>query len=416
MMRYFFVFAAVLTSFLLGCSHPENNHPDKDVVRYRTASKNPEERAKLAPNPVFEAIMEGRDAQMQEAITNKSSWLYEVNQEGGDRPLGLAIRMRYFDLASELINQMPATDLTFQNNKGESYVYLASKAGALDLVLQMADKYFASRGRLHDFIFSDIDLKNNAGERALHVAADRRMAALLEEQYNKSIVMPTFYRFTFLADAKGRNFIHAAANDSRVDVIRWAVEKYCGRSSWETEGLSIVTYPTAFVMQAGRLYQTHIGDFGWFGWEKKFNWQDADGNTPLHLAARAGNSEAVRVIGGCEWTDFALANNEGNLALHSFLKSIDPLDSNVSEDKKNAFRFLSGKQTRLRKYVRTPSDYVDHKNKMGGQTALHLAAGLSDPFFYEALRTTGNQELPNAEGLRPIDIFENRQSQLRAQR
>lgn len=387
---------------LVGCADPDTF---QDTGRKdRVARMTPQERAALAPNELFMAVLDSDVTKVKDLSESSPQLMDARNEKDGNTALGLAIELREIEIANWLLKKTSLSSFLEGNLRGESYVFLASRAGESSMIQAIANAYYQSRGLLQGYDFGDLDFLNNSGQRALHVAKDRRVIQSLETEYYRGIADFPFWKFTMLEDSNHQTFLHAAVKDLRMDVVRWGVENLCGLNSWEKGGGVIYGNAGYLWTRVRRGFQTYIGGMG-LGLGQRFNVQDADGKTPIHLAAEKRNLEIVQAVSSCEWIDFYLADNAGNLPLQSFLSTLDSHRVQFSEEDYKIFNFLLQKRSQMRAWLNSQSDYVDSQN-LAGESSLHMAAGLSDPYFYEKLSEIGNVELQDQKGRRPFEIRE----------
>lgn len=392
---------------LSACSKPEEftGQPKNRLDRLSKV-----ERAELAPNELFMAVFNG-DVELVDEISKETPVLLASrNTKNGNTPLGEAIELSEIEIARLLFERMPLKLFFEGNQSGESVVFQAARAGWVWLIQALADRYYNSLGGIEDYEFSELDFDNHQGQRAIHVARNAHVVEVLETEYYRGFMEVPFGGFTFHKDQEQKSFLHTAARDGRYDVLRWGVSHFCGVNSWKKEGgwSGSLGY---LVERAQRGVQTYIGGFG-LDLDIKFNEQDILGKTPLHYISENRDLEGLQIALNCEWLDFDLQDGEGNIALQSFLMS---LPDNVKSLGSKEFQFLNyllEQQTRMRRWFRNKSDYVNHSNRQGN-TALHLAARLADPRFYQLLSRYGDVEKLNNQNLSPREIFNSQKTRVK---
>ena len=300
--------------------------------------------------------------------------------------------------------------IAHKNNKGESYVYLASQAGYQSLISGIAGICFKRKKGLwdgEDYEFADLDLETYEGNKALHVAANSLIAQTLIVEYTRGdLEVANPWDYYFHTNKKEQSFLHTAVEDGRTDLVRWIVDEECKKGEWEKS--EWVGWLVTWGKKALSAVQNQTISI-----EELINYQDIDDNTAIHLAAKAQNIEAVRVLSHCRWTDFASTNIDEDIPLQVFLKGLDPSASSHSVQIKGIFSLLSISETMVSLWPTNTSTFVNHQNKQG-DSSLHIAARLADPFFYEHLAQFGDTLLPNNKEKTPEQIFEATQRQLKS--
>lgn len=362
----------------------------------------------LAPNELFRAIYRG-DLEAVKAIVNQSPRLLEVpNNRGANFPLAVALQLRESAIAYFLVENIPLGEIKSVNDRQEGYVFMAAANGYGEIIQRIAQRYYESLGRFADYEFSDLDLINQDGQRALHVATDRRVIEALENEYYRGVMEVPFFQFTLLEDNDRRSFLHTAARDGRVDVLLWAAERYCNSSGTSESESSLGEMISYFGSRTWRGIQTYVGGFG-VGLDQVFNRRDSKGQSVLHYAAKRKDLEVLRAIGSCEWIDYDLEDEQGNISMQTLLLSMGSMQNQFSENEKELLVFFIQRKTRMRQWLVTTSDYVNHQNKEG-RSSLHMAAQMLDPWSYEKLSQFGDIYLQDLKKQRPIDIFNRKKS------
>lgn len=390
--------------FLLSCddltgspaASTDGSAEDEELKRL-----SPEERRLIVTNPLIEGIADGKPI---EDLEEDISWLFEPNLLG-NTGFGETIRFRSEEDALKLLPRHNCQKLYHTNDEGESFVYLASKRGFSTLIKSMADICYESQGEWldgEDYEFYNLDSETKTGDKALHVAANVPVAEALVYEYEERgmeaspISGWSFYDHT---NQDGRTFLHTAAADGRVDIIKWAVKRECDKNSLENEGGfwgELMSFGKALWMNA----QTNSWNI-----TNLITQQDNNDDTAFHLAASTLNKDSIHALANCRWANYSLTNLNEDIPLQVFLKTLDPSQASHEEDVKRALRFLIHSETVHIDWRRSPSSLVDHQNK-DLNSSLHLAAGLADPFFYEYLKQFGNTTLKNNKGNTPEQIFE----------
>ena len=137
----------------------EDQAPPVSVPKWDT-----QERADIVVNPLFEAVVENKSSEEINKVLSQSTLSIHAINKKGDTILGTAIQLKNLDMAVFLLTKFTCEDLSHQNNKGESYVYLSAKHGYEDLIHGIAKKCFENSLWWPDYEFSDLDPKTTEGE------------------------------------------------------------------------------------------------------------------------------------------------------------------------------------------------------------------------------------------------------------
>jgi ankyrin repeat protein len=361
------------------------------------------ERAALVPNALFAAVYDNSLADTRALSLNQPALLDEQDKNG-DTPLAIALRLGYREIAQQLLSRTPAEHLTHQNHEGESYVFLAAATNQAELIQTMADAAYGALGSLQRYHFFDLDLANRAGQRALFVAADRVVAETLERQYYRGLLQYPWWRFMMKTDHNRRTFLHTAAAAGRADLLAWAGERLCSNSSWQDSQHFFFHYPAEVLSVVVHGLQTYFGELGLWT-DVLVNRQDDNGDTALHAAVAARQWSSMRALASCQWLDYDLKNHRGELALHTLLRALSGHDLPAAAADRQAFDFLLAQDTHLRKVVKTPTDRINARD-VDGNSTLHLAARLNDPYFYQELARRGDVYAVNQQGVTPQSLFQ----------
>lgn len=372
----------------------------------------PEEKKALLPNKLFEAIFNRvEDQDLEKIITDNRDYLFAVNEEG-DTPVGFGIKYNNKEGSRFLLSHLRLEDMYHQNYAGESYIYLLAKKGYVDLMEMISDSLFRFS---IDYEFKNVDLETNNKERALHVAKDATVAKFLKEEYGRGLFDVSGMNFSWQVNTKGQNFMHTAVINERASVLNWGVNWKCSKPKAKVveegeEGW--ISWTVDLVVDTARGIGGLVRDGNRFFNLNSYyviNQQDEDGNTPLHQAAKQLSLKGLEILMSCPLASYLLENNEGDIPLQTFIKSLDLGVASQDQDLENLFRKLSDKTTPY-SVNKTISYHVNHANQ-DGDTSLHLAARLTDPFFYQYLRKYGNEFETNNKGETPDSIFKKTQSE-----
>ncbi len=403
--------AILVFLFLLSCaetkvdtSRGQSGDQDSPVSVPKVS---PQERADIAVNPLFEAVVDNKSPEHIEQVLSQSTLsIHSVNKKG-DTVLGTAIQLKNQDMALFLLKKFTCADLSHQNNKGESYVYLSAKHGYEDLIHSIAKKCFENSLWWPDYEFSDLDPETETGETAIHVALNGATASALNEEYDRGTLEYNWFPFLGAKNSKGESFVHTAVRDNRLNTLEWAVDFYCREGDWERSETKLKRWPATFLQWTWDGLQGYTFD----SWniDQIFNKQDKQGQTALHLSSQALNIKAIRILANCRSLDFIMEDKKGNIALQNFLSALDPQKQNHSQEIKDTFVLLAHQRNYMSTHVTRTVDHQNHK----GDSAFHISARLTDPFFYNYLVKYGDTYLKNEEGQTPESIFETTQSKLK---
>lgn len=394
---------------IVACGGPEQF---QDQNKNRTQRMSAEERNLVAPNELFIAVLDGNMAEVQSVLEKSPSLKASKNQSTGNTPLGLALELGEFRIAEVIFENSTVEDFFITNHQGEGLIFQAARAGMVSIIEKASDRYFQSLGVFNDYEFRRLDLENHLGQRALHVAKNSQVAEALKVQYYRGFLEFPFWEFTFKRDLQDKNFLHTAALDGRHDLLRWAAAHLCENNEWEETGGWIKGTLGFLYHRTQRGIQTYIGGLG-LDYDLKFNQKDSFGKAPLHYAAHSRNLETLRLISSCQWTDYTLKDSDGNTALQNFLLAIPEETPVLSESDLQSLNFLLSQQTLMKKWIRLLNEDLNSVN-YAGESALHLAARLSDPRVYQMLSERGDVEKKNSLGLSAREIFESKQKRVQS--
>ena len=368
----------------------------------------PEEREVLLPNDLFIAVADKKNEEILQEILNKNGqYLLETNEKG-DTPLGTAIQFYNLQGALFLADQLSPENFLHTNLNGEGYLYLASKKAYVDLIQLLSYRFYESRSSFledKDYEFSDLDMKTKSGERALHVAQSYQTAEALEYEYWRGTLEFPYRKFQFLQNNEGQTFLHTAIRDQNSDLLRWGLSENClSKEEWEEK--SNWTKPLSFLWKGMQLYGSYVS----IDWDNLINTTDNQGLSPMNASAKSLYLEAIQILSTCQWVNYLLKDEEGNIPLQNFLLALDPLKGTQAQNIKDTFTLLIEGQTRLTWSVK--ADHVNFVNS-SGNSSLHISAELADPFFYQELKKYGNEEQINAENKTAKEIFKSKRALLK---
>ena len=370
-------------------------------------SLSPEERQEVVTNALFSAVLDNQPKKkIDEILAQTDISVLSVNKRG-NTVLGTAIWFKMEEMALFLLEKFECENLSHQNAKGESYMYLSALRGYTPLIHRIADKCYENSIWWPDYEFSDLDPETKTGETAIHKALNGTVAQALEYEYQRGAFERLWWTF-HKQNTKGETFLHTAVKDGRTNTVEWAVREYCHKGDWEKSDSSWKNIPSAVFRYAWNGFQTYLWNI-----EQLINTQNTEGETALHLAVRTLNEQNIRWLANCRWMDFFIENQNGDIAFQVFLSSLEPSVSQQAQNIKEVFMFLTHKETLVKKWITNISDTVDHQN-IKGDSALHISARLNDPFFYNYLKQFADLKLKNTAGQTPQEIFKTVQNKIKS--
>ena len=380
--------------FLSSCQNSSSFH-----LTSRSGALSTEKRQALLPNKLFIAIADNKSTEeLQEILNTNGHYLFTVNDDK-DTAVGVAIKFHNLTGALFLAEQLSPKHYLHQNSKGEGYLYLAAQKGYVALIQLLANRFYESKlNLLDDYEFSDLDMKTNSGERALHVARNYLTAEALEHEYWKGTLEFPYRKFQFSRNNKGQIFLHTAIRDQNSDLLRWGTRHNClSKQEWEQKAQykKILSYLWRGVQFYGRKVS--------LDWDNLINTTDNQQLSPLNLSAKNLFLEGIQILSTCQWVDYLLKDDKGNTALQNLLLSLDPLKLEQDKNIKTAFSLLMEGQTRLTFALK--SDHINSVNQEGN-SSLHISAELADPFFYNQLKKYGSEEQKNPKEETAEEIFQ----------
>jgi ankyrin repeat protein len=402
-------FTLIILTFLtmLGCSNGhDNGNGAPMLIHSELSTMTREDRQAHAPNPAFEAVYY-RDTQRVADVMATNPEFFNEQNVLGLTPLMLAITLQESEMALAIANNQPIQDLQTVDLNGRGALSYAAQFGEIEVLEAIGKKYEDNLGWSGLNRFINIDVKDHSGRRALFYAADSSVAEALSNQWTNWAVSRWFEDTLFSSfinnkDFSGQNFIHAAAADNRHDLLRWANDEICFRWAEGSEA-PVKRFALTLADYAGAYFQDVSDVTG-----EMFNKKDDNGDTPLHLAVKDGNLEASRILMNCWIMDFNRKNNLGHNPLSNLLAHLDPDQNPISENYRQIFNELYDQQNEIiwwrpgRFKLRVMND----KDKVNGDSALHHAARLKDPYFYETLMNAGgNIYLENDLNQTPDALF-----------
>lgn len=396
--------------WLAACGDPQTKSGQEGTQDKKLARLSPEERKRVAPNSMFEAVYEGELKLTQELLIAQPELLSTVNEESGDRPLAVAIRLQETEIGAQLAAHIPPQDLFYQNQDGEGYLFLASKYGQVAVIDVLADRYWSDVSDRYWGDFEEIDMPNLKGQRALHVAADANVAERLKYYWRKAYVKMPYQKMARATDINGQSFLHTAAADGRISVLEWGKSRFCKAPHAHSEDEGWWDKIKGWVGYGLRVMQVYAPGRSEDDWIKvklrnHFNWIDMEDQSPLHEAVESKNKDAVISILGCEWVDPQIKDQNGLTPLALHISNLPSSEAQTTKEDKVIFERLAHHRQKGRLWRSTPS-YLNQQDKVG-ETALHKAALLADRYYYDQLVELGaDPYIRNNQGMTPQQAFD----------
>ncbi|MCO5113231.1 MAG: ankyrin repeat domain-containing protein [Bdellovibrionaceae bacterium] len=391
MKKLFSIYFMMLTLsvFNFACSDSDSAYLENSEEYHQY---NEEEKALYAPTLLFKAVYLNDKKLFEEQEPNAYIDFRKKNIDG-DTALAVAIKKQRLDFVLKLISIATFDDLKVPNKDNRSFVSLLAEYDYKEAFDIVGDKYLKQAGPLQSVWanFPDIDFADDSGKISAHYVRSASFLDQLETYwfYGVADIQHPWNSFYFSYDDHGDTFLMKAAEYNKVEVLAWFLNKYCG--GWGTEendwwgifGWAIRN--GTFLARKGVEYAQDF-DYLWF--ERSYiNISNHDGNTSLHLAAQNGNARAVELIMQCEQRDPAMINNDGQYPITFMLSKIDPELTYVDQNYKDIFDMLLDQVDPLWSAVpmNSFSGLVNGKDNFN-LSAVHYAARIRDPYFYNALR------------------------------
>lgn len=397
------LFATAVTFMGCGTEHGDGTLPTNSLLTNMT----PAERQKKAPNKAFEAVFE-KDRSAVDFVLEEDRQQFLTKNSDGLTPLMIAIRLRQKEMSAAIVANMSIEDLMDKDSNGRGYLSYAAEQGFVQLIDQIAAKYKASIRWGYEG-FYNIDFTDNFDRRALFYASTSAVAQRLKNywmQWSVAKVMQNTWwsQFYQAQDIEEQNFIHTASAANRFDLVNWAKVELCGPKLLEGN-----TYILGLLEGVGEIFDYTTGLLQIVPGvpDNMFNQKNMYGNTPLHLATQFGNREAANSLMSCRFTRYNVKNQLGRNPLANVIAHADSNKAEVEQSRKDIFNSLLKRENHIRNWWSNIVDIVDDRDEEG-KSALHYAAQLKDPYFYNVLKDIGNVYLRDNDQRTPIDIFKAR--------
>jgi myosin-5 len=245
-------------------------------------------------NPIHIAIRTADDDALSVAVTNCEDVVSELNRSGrdGKTPLHLAISSNNFSSAEFLLQSNDVVANT-QDNHGNTPLHYAKHASFVKLLLE--------RG------MANPNIPNERGFCAIHVAVQRR------DIESVKCLLSHFANVNVADDCKWLTPLHLAAQDT--------IHDSNSRSNTLAKGSQSRSPAVEITRLLCAVTKPHPADL---------NYQDKDGNTPLHHASILQNGTAgeIMLLLLKNGANPNIKNNRGQTPMHLFMhnSSLRPFD------------------------------------------------------------------------------------------
>jgi len=251
-------------------------------------------RGEYYDNPIHIAIRTADDDALSVAVTNCEDVVSELNRSGRDgrTPLHLAVASKNFSSAEFLLQSNDVVANT-QDNHGNTPLHYAKHVSLVNLLLE--------RG------MANPNIPNERGFCAIHVAVQRR------DVESVKCLLSHFANVNVADDYKWLTPLHLAAQDTIHDS-----SSRCNMPSKELQSRSPAVEITRLLCAVKKPYPADL------------NYQDKDGNTPLHHASILQNATAgeIMLLLLKNGANPNIRNNRGQTPMHLFMhnNSLRPFD------------------------------------------------------------------------------------------
>lgn len=391
-MKKLFSIYFILTTFVtvsVGCSDEDKTYLGNSE-KYNQYSE--EEKALYAPTLLFKAIYLNDKELFADQLPNAYVDFRKKNIEG-DTALAVAIKEQRWDFVLELVKLAAFRDYKVPNKDNRSYVSLLAEYDFEEAFDIIGEKYKAQMGPLQNVWgnFSDVDFPDASGKISAHYVRSAKFLDKLEHYWFHGVadIQHPWNAFYYSYDEHGDTFLMKAAEYNKVEVLSWFLNRYCGPlAGEENDWWGIFGWAIRNGTFVARKTVEYAQDFDYLWFERSYiNIANHDGNTSLHLAAKNGNSRAVELIMQCEQRDPAMTNKDGQYPITYMLSHIDPELTYVDQNYKDIFDMLLDQVDPLWSAIPMNSfaNLVNGKDTYNF-SAVHYAARIKDPYFYETLR------------------------------
>lgn len=366
--------------------------PAGSEVCYRLSES---EALRYAPTDLFKSIYCNDQELFDEALDRSTFRFNQQNVAEKDTALAVAIKLGRDSMVKSLISRVTLEELKIKNHNDRSFISLLAEYDMIESFDEIVRIFRERRSAARDMLsygFQNIDFPDKFGRNAAHYALSAAMMDRLRENWSRSALNfnNPWHRFFYQYDNDGNLFLHSAARDQRVYVINWYVDEYCTsnkRRDDESGVLGSLNYLGRQARYAVQDLSVHLNLTKNLGF--LVNIPNEKGNTPLHIAARLGNSESVRFLMACSQIDPSIKNDFGRYPITELLTNIDPFQENVHTTFKDTFNLLLERADPIWWGVLRGNNFrkmmSDGESEVNGMTAVHYAARLADPYFFDEI-------------------------------
>lgn len=395
--------------FIASCSGTSNESDSVRMIEPAGSEvchrMNEAEALTYAPTDLFKAIYCNDQELFNEAFSSLTFRFDQKNEAEGDTPLAVAIKLNRENMVLPLISRAELAELEIKNHRGRSFVSLLAEYDMLEEFDVVVDKFRDQRSMARDILsydFHKIDFDDDFGRNAAHYALSAAMMDRLRQNWRRSFTdigaANPLHRFYYSYDQDENLFLHSAARDQRVYVINWYVDNYCTTNERREDESGLFGGINFF----GRQARYAIQDMS-VNWEitqnlgALINISNLHGDTPLHIAARLGNSESLRFLLACPQVDPSIENDQGRSPIAELLKNIDPFQEEIHESFKDSFNLLLERADPVWWSVMRGNNFRNMMAETDGEqmTAVHYAARLADPYFFNKIPDFAKQAVLN---------------------
>lgn len=388
----------LFNTFLLGCSDSDESFLQNSEKFYQLSE---EEKALYAPTLIFKAIYLNDEKLFAEQEANLYLDFAKKNFEG-DTALAVAIKLQRTDFVMKLLSVVTFKELKIPNKDNRSFVSLLAEYDFEEAFDVVGKKYEDQKGPWQNVMtnFSELDFPDAEGKISAHYVQTARFLDRLETYWFHGVadIKHPWNAFYYSYDDRGDTFLIKAAEYNKVELISWFLNKYCGAlPGEENEWWGVFGWAVRNGTFLARKTVEYAQDFDYLWFERSYiNIANQDGNTALHLAAKNGNARAVELIMQCEQRDPSMTNANGQYPITYMLSQIDPELLEVGQNYRDIFDMLLDQVDPLWSAIpmNSFSSLVNNKDQFNF-SAVHYAARMKDPYFYNGLR---KYIQPNSDG------------------